>query len=220
MLHFIREEIQVIKEKDPAIKSTWEVILYPSLYAMINHRIAHWFYKHKRYFIARMISQVSRFFTGIEIHPGAKIGKGLFIDHGIGVVIGETTEIGDNVLIYQGATLGGTGKDLGKRHPTIGSEVVIGAGAKVLGPFKVGDHAKIGAGAVVLKEVPPNSTVVGVLGRVVMRSKAEATKEHCLDHTKLPDPIQTEFLCLMRRVEELEKKIKKIEREECKDEIV
>lgn len=155
--------IKGIKERDPAARNAIEVILlYPGFHAVILHRLAHFFYKIKFFFTARLISQLSRFFTGIEIHPGARIGKNLFIDHGSGVVIGETTEIGDNVTIYQGATLGGTGKDKGKRHPTIGNNVLISTGAKVLGPFKVGDNAKVGANAVVLAEVPANTTVVGV----------------------------------------------------------
>ena len=163
MFKSIKGAIKNVKEHDPAAKTTLEVLfLYPGLHAIFFHRIAHWFYKIKMFFIARLISHISRFLTGIEIHPGAKIGKNLFIDHGSGVVIGETTEIGDNVMIYQGATLGGTGKDKGKRHPTIGNNVLISTGAKVLGPFKVGDNAKIGGNAVVLAEVPPNTTVVGV----------------------------------------------------------
>ncbi len=163
MFKQINSAIESIKQHDPAAKSTLEVLLlYPGLHALFMHRIAQWFYNKKLCFISRLISQISKFFTGIEIHPGAKIGKNLFIDHGAGVVIGETTEIGDNVMIYQGVTLGGTGKDKGKRHPTIGNNVLISTGAKILGPFKVGDNAKIGANAVVLAEVPPNITVVGV----------------------------------------------------------
>jgi len=163
MLKRIRKEIQAVLDRDPAARNALEVILcYPGFHAILAHRVAHFLYRHKWFLLARIISQISRFFTGIEIHPGAKIGEGLFIDHGMGVVIGETTEIGDNVTIYQGATLGGTGKDTGKRHPTIGNNVIISCGAKVLGPFKVGDNSKIGAGAVVLKEVPPNCTVVGL----------------------------------------------------------
>lgn len=159
----LKGTINNIKEKDPAAKNAIEVLLlYPGLHAVFFHRIAHWFYNKKCFFIARFISHISRFLTGIEIHPGAKIGKNLFIDHGLGVVIGETTKIGDNVMIYQGATLGGTGKDKGKRHPTIGNNVLISTGAKVLGPFEVGDNAKIGANAVVLAQVPENTTVVGV----------------------------------------------------------
>lgn len=159
----LRKEIKSFMERDPAAKSMLEVLLlYPGFHALIFHRVAHCFYRCKLFFIARFISNINRFVTGIEIHPGAKIGKGLFIDHGTGVVIGETTEMGDYCTMYQGATLGGTGKDKGKRHPTIGNNVLISAGAKVLGPIKVGDNAKIGANAVILGEVPPNSTVVGV----------------------------------------------------------
>lgn len=163
MFKRLREEIQGVKDRDPAARTALEVVLlYPGFHAVLFHRLAHKFYRIKWFFLARFISQFSKFLTGIEIHPGAKIGKNLFIDHGSGVVIGETTEIGDNVTVYQGATLGGTGKDKGKRHPTIGNNVLISTGAKVLGPFKVGDNAKVGANAVVLAEVPPNITVVGV----------------------------------------------------------
>lgn len=155
-------------EKDPAAKSRIEIfILYPFIHALIAYRIGHFLYTKKIYFLARLISQISRFFTGIEIHPGAKIGKGLFIDHGFGVVIGETTEIGDNVTLFQGVTLGGTGKDCGKRHPTLGNNIIVGSGAKVLGPINIGNNSKIGANSVVLKDVPDNSTVVGIPGRIV-----------------------------------------------------
>lgn len=170
MFKTLKEDIQVIFERDPAAKSVLEVILcYPGLHAIILHRIAHYLYKKGLILIPRLISQFNRFLTGIEIHPGAKIGRRFFIDHGMGVVIGETTEIGDNVTIYQGVTLGGTGKEKGKRHPTIKNNVVIGSGAKVLGPIVVGENSKIGAGAVVLKDVPPNSTVVGVPARCVKK---------------------------------------------------
>lgn len=163
MFKNLKYDIQNVLKNDPAARSTLEVLLlYPSIHALINHRIAHKLYKKKHFFLARLLSQTSRFFTGIEIHPGATIGKGLFIDHGMGVVIGETAEIGDNVLIYHGVTLGGTGKDTGKRHPTVGNNVVIGCGAKVLGPINIGDNAKIGANSVVLKDVPDNSTTVGI----------------------------------------------------------
>ncbi len=211
-MNLLKEEIKVIKERDPAIKSTAEVLLYPSLYAILFHRIAHWLYKKKCYFVARLISQIIRFFTGIEIHPGAKIGKGLFIDHGMGVVIGETCEIGDYVTIYQGATLGGTGKQQGKRHPTIGNNVMISAGAKVLGPFTVGDHARIGAGAVVLQEVPPYSTCVGIPGKIVKRGDKKIDPCKNLDQ-RLPDPVQMEMCKLLHRIEILEEKIKQLESE-------
>jgi len=211
LIKTIKEDVKVIMERDPAARSAWEVLfLYPGLHALICHRIAHWFFNHRCFFIARAISQISRFFTGIEIHPGAKIGKGLFIDHGMGVVIGETTEIGDNCTIYQGATLGGTGKDKGKRHPTIGNNVLIGAGAKVLGPFKVGDNSKIAANAVVLNEVPPNSTCVGVPGRVVVKDNkrvASAVSIIDLDQIHFPDPVSMEICKLLRKIEQLEKEL-------------
>ena len=162
-----------IVENDPAARSKLEVLLlYPCIHVEIAHRLSHFLYKHKWFFLARLISQIARFFTGIEIHPGATIGKGLCIDHGMGVVIGETAEIGDDVLIYHGVTLGGTGKDKGKRHPTIGNGVVIGAGAKVLGPIKVGDNAKIGANAVVVKDVPEGATAVGIPAKNIIRTSA------------------------------------------------
>lgn len=205
MFKWLKKNIQVIYERDPAVKSAWEVILcYPGFHAIIMHRIAHWFYTKRFFLLARFISQLNRFFTQIEIHPGAKIGEGFFIDHGAGVVIGETAEIGDNVTLYQGVTLGGTGKEKGKRHPTVGNNVVISTGAKVLGSFKVGDNVKIGAGSVVLKEVPPDSTVVGVPGRVVKR---EGTGVVDLEHNKLPDPVAEIILNLQRRMEELEQKL-------------
>ena len=168
MFKMLKYEIKNVLEKDPAAKNWVEVILlYPSIHAIILYRIAHFLYNHKIYFISRAISQLARFFTGIEIHPGAKIGKGLFIDHGMGVVIGETTEIGDNVTLYQGVTLGGTGKDKGKRHPTLENDVVVGAGAKILGPIKIGAGSKIGANAVVLKDVLAKATAVGIPARVI-----------------------------------------------------
>jgi len=211
MFKKLREDIRAIRERDPAARSGFEIfILYSGLHALIYHRIAHFFHKHHMFFIARLISQMNRFFTGVEIHPGAQIGRGLFIDHGSGVVIGETTVIGDNCTIYQGATLGGTGKDVGKRHPTLGNNVMVGAGAKILGPFKVGDNAKIASNAVVLEEVPPDSTAVGVPARVVRRN---GVKEPCadLDQIHIPDPIAQE-LCAMRiHIERLEKRLKEME---------
>lgn len=205
-----REEIKTVKRKDPAIKSSFEVILYPSFWAIINHRIAHRLYKCHLYFIARFISQISRGITGIEIHPGAVIGKGVFIDHGMGVVIGETCEIGDNVLIYQGVTLGGTGKDTGKRHPTIKENVLIGTGAKVLGPIIIGANSKIGAGSVVLKDVPEYSTVVGVPGRAVKRINTDAPSDN-LDQLRLPDIVEMEIAKLRTEIEELKAEINKEE---------
>lgn len=218
MFERIKEDIAAVFERDPAAKSVLEVILcYPGLHAIWWHRVAHFFYRHKCFFLARLISQTARFFTGIEIHPGAKIGRKLFIDHGMGVVIGETAEIGDNVTIYQGVTLGGTGKEKGKRHPTIGNNVVISAGAKILGSFKVGDNAKIGAGAVVLKEVPPNSTVVGIPGKPVVRDwcppKNELT-EIDLNHHLMPDPVAEMLHCLQRRIRQLEIQVEKLTKTE------
>lgn len=173
MFKTLNYNLSRIVENDPAARSKLEVLLlYPCIHVEIAHKLSHFLYKHKWFFLARLISQIARFFTGIEIHPGATIGKGLCIDHGMGVVIGETAEIGDDVLIYHGVTLGGTGKDKGKRHPTIGNGVVIGAGAKVLGPIKVGDNAKIGANAVVVKDVPEGATAVGIPAKNIIRSSA------------------------------------------------
>ena len=188
----IKEEIALIRERDPAIHSDMEVFLYTSFKVMMHYRLAHKLYKKGHYFWARYISQRGVRKTGIEIHPGAEIGKGLFIDHGNGVIIGETTIIGDNVTLYQGVTLGGTGKEQGKRHPTIGNNVMISAGAKVLGSFKIGDNSKIGAGSVVLEEVPPNSTVVGVPGRVVKRDNIHLPQDE-LDQVHMPDPVREEL---------------------------
>ncbi len=194
MFDKLKEEIASIKARDPAVRSAWEVIfLYPSFKAVRSYRIAHWFHERGHFFIARWISQRSRHKTGIEIHPGAKIGKGLFIDHGAGVVIGETTEIGDNCTLYQNVTLGGTGKDVGKRHPTLGNNVLVGAGARVLGPFKIGDNSKIAANAVVLEEVPPNCTAVGVPARIVRKNGVRVC-ECDLDQIHIPDPV-SQLIC-------------------------
>lgn len=202
-MKFIKEQIQVIKERDPAIKSTAEVFLYPSFYAILCHKVSHKLYKRKWYFLARLISQIARGLTGIEIHPGAVIGKGLFIDHGMGVVIGETCEIGDNVTIYHQVTLGGTGKDHGKRHPTIGNNVMISTGAKILGPFKVGNNSRIAANAVVLQEVPEDSTVVGIPGRVVKIKGEKVNPCSSLDQVKIPDPVQMQLCKLKHAIEKL-----------------
>ncbi|MFZ5645647.1 MAG: serine O-acetyltransferase [Bacillota bacterium] len=214
----LRKDIKAVFDRDPAAKSTLEVLLcYPGFHAIIMHRISHFFYRRKLFLIARVISQISRFLTAIEIHPGARIGEGLFIDHGAGVVIGETTEIGDNVTIYQGVTLGGTGKEKGKRHPTIGNNVVISTGAKILGSFTVGDNSKIGAGSVVLKSVPPNSTVVGVPGRVVFKDgvKLEQPDESGIDlrHDQLPDPVLEMINSMLSNIERLERRIEELEGE-------
>ena len=217
MFSRLKAEIQVVFERDPAARSIWEVIFcYPGFHAIINHRIAHFFYRKRQYFLARFISHISRWLTGIEIHPGAIIGNGFFIDHGSGIVIGETTEIGDNVTIYQGVTLGGTGKQKGKRHPTIGNNVVISAGAKVLGAITIGDNAKIGGGSVVLKSVPPSCTVVGVPGRIVVRNGARVTDgkiEVDLEHHLLPDPIADTLAAMQARIDDLEKRLQSYEKE-------
>lgn len=209
MFSRLRYDIKSILERDPAARNGFEVfMLYPGFHALIGYRIAHWFYRNNMKFMARWISQCAKFWTGIEIHPGATIGKGLFIDHGTGVVIGETAEIGDDCTIYQGVTLGGTGKDLGKRHPTLGNNVMVGAGAKVLGPFKVGDNSKIAANAVVLSEVEPDSTCVGVPARVVKRGSVRiASVKSDLDQIHIPDPVSMELCRLLMRIESLEKQL-------------
>ena len=198
----ILEDIRAYKKNDPAAKSGLEILLlYNGLHATIHYRMAHWLHTHKMRFTARLISQLSKFFTGIEIHPGATIGRRLVIDHGTGIVIGETAEIGDDCLLYQNVTLGGTGKDVGKRHPTLGNNVMVGSGAKVLGPFKVGDNARIAANSVVLREVPEGATVVGVPGRVVKLSGEK------LDHIHTPDPVMLEIEQLRLQLMELEAKL-------------
>lgn len=214
----IREEIRVIKERDPAIHSSMEVFLYPSFKVMLHYRIAHRLYEKGHYFLARWVSQRGVRKTGIEIHPGAQIGDGFFIDHGNGVIIGETTVIGNNVTLYQGVTLGGTGKEHGKRHPTIGDNVMISAGAKILGSFTIGANSKIGAGSVVLNEVPPNSTVVGVPGRVVKRNNTKLPREE-MDQTDLPDPVKEDIQnlqeansALINHILILEEKVKELQK--------
>lgn len=211
----IKEEIRIIRERDPAIHCSMEVLLYPSFKVMLHYRLAHRLYQKGHYFWARWISQRAVRKTGIEIHPGAQIGKGLFIDHGNGVIIGETAIIGDNVTLYQGVTLGGTGKEQGKRHPTIGNNVMISAGAKILGSFTIGDNSKIGAGSVVLEEVPPNSTVVGVPGHVVKRNNQRLPQEE-LDQIHLPDPVKEELSMLRKRMQQMEIEIRQL-KEERKD---
>ena len=199
------DEIAATKERDPAAKNTIEIILlYPGLHALVIHRIANFFWKKKVQFVPRFLSQIARLFTGIEIHPGAEIGKGFFVDHGMGVVVGETTIIGDNVALFQGVTLGGTGKETGKRHPTLGNNIVIGAGAKVLGNIKVGDNSYIGANAVVLKDVPHNSTVVGVPGRVTKQDGKKIDMK--MDHVHVLDPVMQHIKELEKRIEELKEK--------------
>ena len=214
MIDYIKDEIQVVRERDPAIKSNMEVFLYPSFKAILHYRVAHKFYMKKHYFFARWISQRAVRKTGIEIHPGATIGKGLFIDHGSGVIIGETAELGNNVTLYQGVTLGGTGKESGKRHPTLEDNVMVSAGAKILGSFRIGENSKIGAGSVVLKEVPANCTVVGVPGRIVKKDEIRVPRMN-LDQVHLPDPVNTDIsllqadnLRLHEQIEKLQKQIK------------
>lgn len=206
------EEAKSIAERDPAARGVWQVIFqYPGYKAVRAYRIAHWFHKRGFYFIARAISQLARHRYGIEIHPGAKIGKCLFIDHGMGVVIGETAEIGDYCTIYHGVTLGGTGKDKGKRHPTVGNNVLISAGAKILGPMKIGDNAKIGANAVVLTEVESDTTVVGVPGRAVKRAGERIRQSFELDQIHIPDPVSQEFCRLRAEIERLKSELKTYE---------
>lgn len=210
MIAHIREEFTVIKERDPAIKSPMEVLLYPSFRVMLSYRRAHRQYLKGHYFRARYISQRAARKTGIEIHPGATIGKGFFIDHGSGVIIGETAIVGDNVTLYQGVTLGGTGKETGKRHPTIGDNVMISAGAKIIGSFTVGENSKIGAGSVVLEEVPPNCTVVGVPGRIVKRDNVKIPRSD-MNQCDLPDPVQEDITVLQRENAELVNRVLELE---------
>lgn len=206
----IKEEFQVIQERDPAIKTPLEVLLYPSFRVMIQYRKAHKLYQNGHYFLARWVSQRAARKTGIEIHPGAQIGKGLFIDHGNGVIIGETAIIGDNVTLYQGVTLGGTGKETGKRHPTLRDNVMVSAGAKVIGSFTIGENSKIGAGSVVLEEVPPNCTVVGVPGRIVKRENRKVPRSD-MDQIHLPDPVLEDIRTLQKENEALKSKLQRME---------
>ncbi len=213
MFKNLRYDLKSIKERDPAARNCVEIfLLYSGFHAVLYYRVANFFYRHKMKFIARWVSQTGRFFTGVEIHPGATIGRGLLIDHGSGVVIGETAVVGDNCTIYQGVTLGGTGKDIGKRHPTIGNNVMIGSGAKVLGPFTVGDNAKIAAGAVVLNAVPENATAVGVPAKIIYPGKTKTEKcKNDLDQIHIPDPVSTELCKMRHQLELMEEKIKQLE---------
>lgn len=208
----LKEEFQVIQERDPAIKTPLEVLLYPSFRVMIQYRRAHKLYEKGHFFLARWVSQRAARKTGIEIHPGAKIGKGLFIDHGTGVIIGETTIIGDNVTLYQGVTLGGTGKETGKRHPTLHDNVMVSAGAKILGSFTIGENSKIGAGSVVLEEVPPNCTVVGVPGRIVKKENQKVPRSD-MDQVHLPDPVLEDIQDLQRENERLKSALQELKYE-------
>ena len=209
MFEAIKQEIQAVQERDPAARGALETLLVSSgLHAILLHRPAHWLYQRRRYLAARLISQFSRFLTGIEIHPGAKIGRGVLIDHGMGVVIGETAEVGDGCTIYQGVTLGGTGKDRGKRHPTLGKNVTVGCGAKILGPLRVGDGAKVAANAVLLQEIPAEATAVGVPARVV---RVRGRRPEALDHVNIPDPVAQELHQLHASLELLERRVRELE---------
>ena len=215
MFQTLKNDIDIVLEQDPAARNRLEIAInYSGVHAIWSHRFAHWLWKKRLYFIARFISQISRFFTGIEIHPGARIGQRLFIDHGMGVVIGETCEIGNNVTIYQGVTLGGTGKEKGKRHPTIEDDVLIATGAKVLGSMRIGKNARIGAGSVVLKEVPPNSTVVGIPGRVVIQDGVKVSSD--LDQINLPDPVSDKFKELEGEILRLKKEVNQLKKQQVK----
>ena len=207
----IKEEIRIIRERDPAIHSSMEVLLYPSFKVMLHYRLAHRLYQKGHYFWARWISQRAVRKTGIEIHPGAQIGKGFFIDHGNGVIIGETAIIGDNVTLYQGVTLGGTGKEKGKRHPTLGNNVMVGCGAKVLGPFRIGNNVKIAANSVVLNEIPDDCTAVGAPARIVKRNGVRVTQD--LDQIHIPDPVSQELCRQLAKIENLEKRTEELEKE-------
>jgi serine O-acetyltransferase len=209
----INRDFHAALSMDPAATSRLEVALtYAGFHALLFHRFAHWLRKYGIPFVPRALSQFARFITGIEIHPGATIGSGLFIDHGMGVVIGETTEIGDNVTLFQGVTLGGTGKQRGKRHPTVGSHVVVGAGAKVLGPIRIGDYVKIGANSVVLQDVPDHSTVVGIPGRIVRIKDERVAEDALMDHIHIPDPIADRFVDLQLQIDELKKELETMTR--------
>lgn len=211
MFRQIRSDIQAAFERDPAARSTLEILLcYPGLHALVFHRAAHWLWQKRLHLAARWLSQVARSFTGIEIHPAARIGQGVFIDHGMGVVIGETAVVGDNVTLFQGVTLGGTGKEKGKRHPTVGNNVTVGVGAKVLGNITIGDNSMIGGGAVVLRPVPPNSTAVGVPARVIVQ---DGRRVDPLAHDKLPDPLEDRLKQLSGRIEELSARLEELEKE-------
>jgi serine O-acetyltransferase len=207
----IREDIRTVFENDPAARGLFEVLFtYSGVHAIWGHRVAHWFYRKRMYTLARIISQCCRFLTGIEIHPGAQIGRRLFIDHGMGVVIGETCEIGDDVLMYHGVTLGGTGKERGKRHPTIGNNVVLSAGSQIVGSFRVGDNSRVGANAVVLNEVPDNSTVVGIPGKIVKRNGVRVDR---LDHSNNTDPLMDLFKQMQQQIDALKQQVEEQEKQ-------
>ncbi|PLX87085.1 MAG: serine O-acetyltransferase [Desulfuromonas sp.] len=213
MFKTLKEDLKVVFERDPAVRSVFEIIFcYPGFHAMIFYRMAHALWQRKFYFLGRFVSHIGRFLTGIEIHPGAQIGRGFFIDHGMGVVIGETAEIGENCTLYHGVTLGGTSWAKEKRHPTLGNNIVVGSGAKILGPFSLGDGSKVGSNSVVVKEVPENATVVGVPGRVVV--SGEKTSGFDLEHAKLPDPVAKAVSCMMDQIRSLEGQVKELTKEQ------
>lgn len=213
-LQELREDIRAVFERDPAARSTWDIVLaYPGFHAVVGHRLAHWLWEREWTTLARVVSHISRFFTGIEIHPGARIGRRVFIDHGMGVVIGETAEVGNDVTLYQGVSLAGTSTERGKRHPTIEDWVVVGAGAKILGPITVGRHSRIGAGSVVVHPVPAHSTVVGIPGKVVKESGKHQPSGRpiiALDHADLPDPLSRALTTLLDHVEKLEQRLEEV----------
>ncbi|RJP75136.1 MAG: serine O-acetyltransferase [Candidatus Abyssobacteria bacterium SURF_17] len=214
MFETLKKDIQVVFERDPAARSTLEVIFcYPGFHAIRFHRVSHWLWTHRLRFLGRLLSHIARFLTGIEIHPGAKIGPGFFIDHGMGVVIGETSELGENVTLYHGVTLGGTSWKKEKRHPTLGNNVVVGAGATVLGPIKVGDHSRIGSGSVVVEDVPPNTTVVGIPGKAVYGKHTETQAHVDLEHGNLPDPTSEAIRCLLDMIHDLQREVRDLKKE-------
>ncbi len=213
MFTHLKEDIKAVFDRDPAVRNVFEIIFcYPGFHAMLFYRLSHWFWENQFFFIGRFLSHLGRFFTGIEIHPGARIGRGFFIDHGMGVVIGETAEIGDNCTLYHGVTLGGTSWAKEKRHPTLGNNVIIGSGAKILGPFKVGDNSKVGSNSVVVKEVPDSATVVGIPGRVVISGEQRTGFD--LEHANLPDPVANAVKCLMDQIRNLEDQVDQLKAEQ------
>ena len=214
MFKTLKRDIRAVFERDPAARTTLEVLLcYPGFHAVRFHRVSHWLWTHGMRLLGRMLSHVARFLTGIEIHPGARLGPGLFIDHGMGVVIGETSELGENVTLYHGVTLGGTSLKKEKRHPTLGNYVIVGAGAKILGPVKVGDNARIGAGSVVVEDVPPNTTVVGIPGKVVYAKPQKTAPSVNLEHGNLPDPTSEAIRCLLDMIHDLQREVRELKEE-------
>ena len=213
MISHLKEDLKAVFDRDPAVRNVFEIILcYPGFHAMLFYRLSHWFWTNQFFLLGRFVSHLGRFFTGIEIHPGARIGRSFFIDHGMGVVIGETAEIGDNCTLYHGVTLGGTSWAKEKRHPTLGDNVVVGSGAKILGPFTVGDNSKVGSNSVVVKEVPPNATVVGIPGRVVISTDKPTGMD--LEHNKLPDPVAKAVSCMMDQISRLEDQVQSLKDEQ------